>query len=161
MQFNNPTSTKNENKKYDNSTLKKINRPIAFAARFPSSSRSCSPALRFRRQREPSARHRTEAIPTTTPLRAMMRSSMPHNRLRQHGHRLCKRSPATPTGSNNTAVGFHALFNNTTGSDNTAIGSHALFSNTAGNDNTAIGVHALFSNTTGVYNTANGFQCAL
>ena len=36
MQFNNPTSTKNENKKYDNSTLKKINRPVAFAARFPS-----------------------------------------------------------------------------------------------------------------------------
>ena len=25
MQFNNPTLTKNENKKYDNSTLKKIN----------------------------------------------------------------------------------------------------------------------------------------
>ena len=36
MQFNNPTSTKNENKKYDNSTLKKINRPLAFGARFPS-----------------------------------------------------------------------------------------------------------------------------
>jgi hypothetical protein len=34
MQFNNPTSTKNENKKYDNSTRKKINRPVAFAARY-------------------------------------------------------------------------------------------------------------------------------
>jgi len=33
---NNPASTKNENKKYDNSTLKKIKRPLAFAARFPS-----------------------------------------------------------------------------------------------------------------------------
>ena len=29
---NNPTSTKNENKKYDNSTIKKINRSVAFAA---------------------------------------------------------------------------------------------------------------------------------
>jgi hypothetical protein len=36
MQFNNPTSTKNENKKYDNSTLKKINWPVAFTARFTS-----------------------------------------------------------------------------------------------------------------------------
>jgi hypothetical protein len=36
MQFNNPTSTKNENKKYDNSTLKKINWPVAFAARLSS-----------------------------------------------------------------------------------------------------------------------------
>ena len=33
MQFNNPTSTKNENKKYDNSTLKKFNQPLAFAVR--------------------------------------------------------------------------------------------------------------------------------
>jgi len=29
MQFNNPTQQKNENKKYDNSTLQKINRPVA------------------------------------------------------------------------------------------------------------------------------------
>ena len=42
MQFNNPTSTKNENKQYDNSTLKKINRrrPVARVQqsgyRFPS-----------------------------------------------------------------------------------------------------------------------------
>src|SRR5436190_24312631 len=38
MQFNNPTSTKNENenKKYNNSRLKKINQPVALAARFPS-----------------------------------------------------------------------------------------------------------------------------
>src|SRR5512133_2108428 len=36
MQFNNPTSAKNENQKYDNSTLKKINRPVSSAARFPS-----------------------------------------------------------------------------------------------------------------------------
>jgi hypothetical protein len=36
MQFNNPTSTKTENKKYDNSPLKKINQPLALAARFVS-----------------------------------------------------------------------------------------------------------------------------
>src|SRR5437588_10372661 len=33
MQFNRPTSTKTENTKYDNSTLKKINRLVASAAR--------------------------------------------------------------------------------------------------------------------------------
>jgi len=33
MQFNNPTSTKNENKKYDNSTRKKINRPLTLGGR--------------------------------------------------------------------------------------------------------------------------------
>jgi len=30
MQFNNPPSTKNENKKYDNSTLKKIKPPVGY-----------------------------------------------------------------------------------------------------------------------------------
>jgi hypothetical protein len=38
MHFNNPVSTKNEKQKYDSSTLKKINQPFAFAARFPSRS---------------------------------------------------------------------------------------------------------------------------
>src|SRR5712691_10441246 len=32
MQFNNPASTKNETQKYDNSTRKKINRPLAIVA---------------------------------------------------------------------------------------------------------------------------------
>src|SRR6476660_8812264 len=36
MQFKNPASTKNENKNNGNSTLKKINRPVAIAVRFPS-----------------------------------------------------------------------------------------------------------------------------
>ncbi len=36
MQFNNPASTKNENEKYDNFTLKEIKRPVASAACFPS-----------------------------------------------------------------------------------------------------------------------------
>ena len=36
MQFNNPTWTKNEIQKNENSTLKKLNRPVAFAVQFPS-----------------------------------------------------------------------------------------------------------------------------
>jgi hypothetical protein len=36
MQFNNPNSTKNENQKNDNSTLKKINRPLTLAAQLSS-----------------------------------------------------------------------------------------------------------------------------
>ena len=120
--------------------------------------------------------HRTEAIPTATPLRGRC-ALQPHNRQQQHGHR------------------FQALFSNTTGSDNTATGSnalyskthtglpvptrptvikrsiatqpaattrptvsHALFSNTTGDDNTATGSQALFNNTTGSDNTANGAQ---
>jgi hypothetical protein len=35
LQLTIQTSTKKENRKYDNSPLKKINQPVAFAARFP------------------------------------------------------------------------------------------------------------------------------
>jgi Chaperone of endosialidase len=59
-------------------------------------------------------------------------------------------------GSENTAVGFNALFSNTGGFANTAEGSRALFSNTTGSLNTAIGDEALLSNTTGISNTAIG-----
>ena len=34
LQLNNPTSTKKENRKYDNSTLKNFDQPLAFAIRF-------------------------------------------------------------------------------------------------------------------------------
>ncbi len=47
----------------------------------------------------------------------------------------------------NTAVGAHALGNNTGGNSNTAIGGNALFSST-GNDNTALGENAGGSVTT-------------
>jgi hypothetical protein len=60
------------------------------------------------------------------------------------------------TGTENTAVGFNALFSNTGGFANTAEGSRALFSNTTGSLNTAIGDGALLSNTTGISNTAIG-----
>jgi hypothetical protein len=35
LQFNNPASTRNENSKYDNSTTKKLDQPLALAMRFP------------------------------------------------------------------------------------------------------------------------------
>jgi Chaperone of endosialidase len=60
------------------------------------------------------------------------------------------------TGSDNTAMGFNALYSNTDGFNNIAIGSGALFSNATGFDNTAVGYQALPSNTTGYLNTATG-----
>jgi hypothetical protein len=62
------------------------------------------------------------------------------------------------TGTDNTAVGFNALINNTTGSFNTATGAVALFSNTEGFYNTATGANALLSNNTGTADTAVGFD---
>jgi hypothetical protein len=62
----------------------------------------------------------------------------------------------TSVGSNNTAIGFDALYNNTTGFANTAIGLDALRSNTTSDNNTAIGLNALQSNTCGPDNTATG-----
>jgi trimeric autotransporter adhesin len=60
------------------------------------------------------------------------------------------------TGTDNTALGFFALFYNTTGSFNTANGSQALDRNTGGYLNTASGALAIFNNTVGNNNTANG-----
>jgi trimeric autotransporter adhesin len=62
------------------------------------------------------------------------------------------------TGSQNTATGAQALFNNSSGQFNTAAGALALFSNTNGVVNTANGYQALYSNTGGNRNTAIGFQ---
>jgi hypothetical protein len=58
-------------------------------------------------------------------------------------------------GSENSAFGFDALFNNITGMNNTASGFGALLSNTAADNNTATGAFAL-DNTTGRGNTADG-----
>ena len=60
------------------------------------------------------------------------------------------------TGSQNTASGADALFNNTTGDQSTASGFEALVYNTTGQENTAFGAGALFYNTTGGANTAVG-----
>jgi hypothetical protein len=59
-------------------------------------------------------------------------------------------------GSDNTAVGDRALFNNTTGFFNTATGSGALEDNDTGGGNTAIGYFALHNITTGGGNIAIG-----
>ena len=60
------------------------------------------------------------------------------------------------TGSQNTAIGFNALYSNTTAGSNTAIGWSALYSNTTGASESATGWGALRSNTTGYGNTAHG-----
>ncbi|HMC85715.1 MAG TPA: tail fiber domain-containing protein, partial [Chitinophagaceae bacterium] len=80
------------------------------------------------------------------------------------------------TGSNNVAVGYGTLLNNTVSSYNvamgdsalfsnngvdgynTAVGSKALFANTSGNNNTAIGKTSMLANTTGILNTAVGIN---
>jgi len=64
---------------------------------------------------------------------------------------------AHTTGLGNSALGYHALFNNTAGLSNTAAGQLALSGNTAGNSNTAVGSGALVANTIGSDNTAIGF----
>src|SRR5207247_10506912 len=60
------------------------------------------------------------------------------------------------SGTDNTAIGFGALFSNTTGNRNTAIGSSALDSSMSASDNTATGFPALAINSTGPDNDANG-----
>jgi trimeric autotransporter adhesin len=64
--------------------------------------------------------------------------------------------PPPLTGSNDTASGAYALFNDLTGYSNTATGARSLFFNTTGSDDSATGVNALYSNTTGAVNTADG-----
>ena len=63
------------------------------------------------------------------------------------------------TGTDNTALGYAALSNNTPPSFNTAVGSRALFlnDNTIG-FNTAVGANALFHNTGGKFNGAIGIN---
>src|ERR1700688_387889 len=69
---------------------------------------------------------------------------------------LVKVTPGTyPTGYDNTASGYAALFENTTGYSNTASGYEALASNTTGSYNTASGYWALNFNTNGYYKTAS------
>jgi hypothetical protein len=73
--------------------------------------------------------------------------------LPQLTHAQC---PQICDANNNTALGNHALFNDTTGGVNTAIGLFALANNAAGNFNTANGGEALELNQIGNNNTANG-----
>jgi len=57
--------------------------------------------------------------------------------------------------SENTAIGYQSLKNNTS-TRNTAIGASSLKSNTTGSNNFAAGSNSLYSNTTGAYNLAIG-----
>jgi len=70
-------------------------------------------------------------------------------------------SDDTEAGTDNTAIGFTALYSNIFGSENTATGSGALYSNVGGIDNTATGIFALYSNTYGLENTATGATALL
>jgi hypothetical protein len=59
-------------------------------------------------------------------------------------------------GSNNTAFGAYAGYNNLDASNNTGIGSNSLFYNTIGANNTGLGAGSLCNNNTGSLNTAIG-----
>ncbi|HBT93686.1 MAG TPA: hypothetical protein DEB23_05420 [Chitinophagaceae bacterium] len=62
------------------------------------------------------------------------------------------------TGNYNTAVGYEAAHNTTTGQYNTALGQSSLFTNTTGSQNTALGLNALLNNTTGGSNVVVGLD---
>ena len=113
-------SIKNKNKKNDNSTLNKINRPVAFAACF----------LLI-----PLVFACFAVLPAAQAVLPAPDGGYPGQNTAEGDDALF----SLTTGTDNTANGFHALFSNTTGSENTANGSVALASNTTGNWNTANG----------------------
>ena len=61
------------------------------------------------------------------------------------------------TSNNNTAVGYQALQINTN-VNNTAVGFQSLFANASGSSNIAVGSYALYNNDTGINNTAIGYN---
>jgi len=63
---------------------------------------------------------------------------------------------ANTTASNNTAVGFQALYANTTGTENVAVGANALDAATTAVRNTAVGIRAGTAITTGIDNVFLG-----
>lgn len=65
------------------------------------------------------------------------------------------------SGGYNTAMGYHALWQNTTGDYNTAIGSMTLENNTTGMENTAFGDWSLKNNESGSDNTAVGNEALM
>ena len=123
--------------KYDNSTLNKINQPIAFCGLLSFSFPSCLPALQL-------ASTAQAVVPAPDGGYPGFTTAEGQNALKN-----------LTTGSGNTAVGWYSLFSDTTGSFNTGVGAGTLLENTA-NENTATGTGALLSNTTGGLNTANG-----
>ncbi len=59
-------------------------------------------------------------------------------------------------GSDNTAIGYHSLYNVLGGYGNTAVGKEAMRDASGATGNTAVGVQALASNVDGDFNTAVG-----
>jgi len=59
-------------------------------------------------------------------------------------------------GAHNTAIGYQAMLSNISGIENTSIGEAALGLNTTGNDNVAIGTFTMYGNISGHKNTAVG-----
>ena len=168
-------STKNENKKYDNSTLPKITWPVAVVAmRFCSRPRWRSSVLR-------------SSPDTQSACRPPPDGGYPGANTAEGDNALLEPTPAGSTippwvtdaltrtilpAVINVAVGSGALASNITGSFNMAIGTEALtnnnanfnlaigfrvgFMNTTGNHLTGIGAAALRNNTTAGFNTAIG-----
>jgi hypothetical protein len=60
------------------------------------------------------------------------------------------------SGTNNTAIGAYASYNNLDAINNTSIGSNSAFYTTTGSNNTSLGAGSLCNNTTGALNTAIG-----
>ena len=63
-------------------------------------------------------------------------------------------------GSNNTGLGFQALYGITLGYANTATGAYVLQANTTGAENTAMGLQSLYANLGGSRNTALGYMAS-
>ena len=138
----------NGTKQYENLTSKKINRPIAYAARFT----ACPANLDFTRFAAHPARP-SVCLALPPQAGAVCEEGCDTNSNTFLGDGALS---STTTGVGNTATGSGALFRNTEGSNNTASGSGALTNNTTGSDNTAIGIGALSRNTTANSNTATG-----
>ena len=67
----------------------------------------------------------------------------------------------TTTGSQNTAVGYDSLKENSTASQNVAVGYVCMEDNTTGTRNVAVGCYALSNNVTNNDNTAVGYAALL
>jgi hypothetical protein len=137
MQSNNPASTKNENKKHDNSTLKNFDRRSLlrsglFSVAIGLAWFAVSPVAQAV---VPSPDGGYAGGNTAEGTDALLSLAL---------------------GTWNTALGFQALNHDVFGFDNTATGTRALFSDTIGSNNTAAGVYALYGNTIGWYNNAVG-----
>ncbi len=62
------------------------------------------------------------------------------------------------TSSDNTGIGYQALYRNTSGTANLALGSESMYSNYSGMGNTALGYQTFYSHTYGNYNVAIGYK---